>query len=246
MPYMKSAFDTRHPHAYTLDLLRIAIDRLPPAFSGARKKSYVKRLERYQRDTKASYDEIRETIAELGKESWAMRKAYDDMYGRYGRASEEAHLLENLDEGVRVKYEQFIHEGGKLSHISAARTIEEMHQPSPFERYFAPEEKFAISQALLAAHDAAREEINSLVSDTKKSEYVKLVKEFKVSQRLIEFKLEELRMLAGISAKWRPDIQERLLTIEEGWSLVEHDVDLPSLERETEHWRGTLESFLKA
>lgn len=241
-----STVELRHPHAYTLDLLGIALNRLPPTFSAARKKSYAKQLEKYRRDPKASYDDIRETIAELGKESWAMRKAYEDMYARYGRASEEAHLLTNLDEGVRAKYERFIHEGGKLSHIASARNADDLKAPSPFERYFDPEEKFAISQALVVAHGAAREEIDALVTDTKKEEYAKSVKEYKVRQRLIESKLEELRMLATVSAKWRPDMQDRLRTMEEGWSIVEHGLDLPTLEREAEYWRGTLESFLKA
>jgi hypothetical protein len=239
-----SPVQTRHPHSYTLDLLQIAIDRLPPSFPAARKKSYLKRLEKYRRDTAAPYDDIRETIAELGKESWAMRKAYDAMYDRYGRASEEAHLLENLDEGVRAKYESFLHEGGKIAHIATAKNADDIRGPSPFERYFDPEEKFAISQALVESHVAAREEIDALVTDTKKDEYSKLVKEFKVRQRLIEFKLEELRMLSAVSSKWRPDIQDRLRSMEEGWSLVELDLDLPMLERETEHWRGTLQSFL--
>ena len=238
--------NVRHPHTYTLDLLRIAAERLPPTFSAARKKSYLKQFERYVRDPQAPYDEIRETIAELGKESWAMRKAYEDMYGRYGRASEEAYLLENLDEGVRAKYEKFIHEGGKIAYIASAKNADDLRMPSPYERYFAPEEKFAISQALMAARDAAREEIDSLVRDTKKDEYAKLVKEYKIRQRLMESKLEELRLLAGVSTKWRPDIQDRLRTIEEGWSIVEQGLDLPALEREAEYWRGTLESFLKA
>lgn len=82
------------------------------------------------------------------------------MYSRYGRASEEAHLLENLDRGIREKYEQFIHEGGKMGYIARAKSLEELLKPSPFERYFTPEEKFGIEQAMLAATDSARKEID--------------------------------------------------------------------------------------
>ena len=233
----------RHPHQYTLDLLQIAIERIPPTFSVARRKSFLKRLERYRKDKKAVYDEIQETIAEIGRESWPMRKAYEDMYARYGRASEEAHLLENLDEGVRAKYERFIHEGGKINHLENATSLAQLRS-SPFESFFTPEEKFAVTQSLLAARAAAREEIDGLVTDVKKDEYARLVKEFKIQERLMESKIEELRMLAKLSDRWRPDILERVRSIEEGWSVVGQGTSLPALVKEAEHWRGMMEAFL--
>lgn len=234
----------RHPHAYTLDLMRIALEHLPPTFSEAKRKNFAKRLDRYLNDRQAPYEEIQETISELGKESWVYRKAYEDAYSRYGRASEEAHLLENLDRGIRDKYERFIHEGGKIGYIAGAKSLDDLLKPSPFERYFTPEEKFAIEQALLEAHDAARKEIDELVLDKKKDEYARLVKEYKARQRVIESKIDELKHLAGISRKWRSEIEDRVRTIEEGWSVVEQGLDIPMLQRETEHWRGMLESFL--
>ncbi len=237
---------THHPHAYTLDLMRIALERLPSTFSSAKRKTYAKRLERYVHDRATKYEEIQETIAELGKDSWVYRKAYEEIFAQYGRASEEAHLLEKLDSGIREKYERFIHEGGKIGYIAATRSLEQLLQPSPFERYFTPEEKFAIAQALLAAKDAARAEIDELIGEKKKEEYTKLVKEYKVRQRMMESKLDELRSLATVSKKWTPSIQERIRTIEEGWSVVAEGWDLADLEKETEYWRGTLESFLHA
>jgi hypothetical protein len=234
----------RHPHAYTLELLRIAIEHLPPTFSEAKRKTFAKRLERYLGDRKVPYEELQDTISELGKESWAYRKAYEDMYSRYGRASEEAHLLENLDRGVREKYEQFIHEGGKIGYIAAAKPLDAMMKPSPFERYFTPEEKFAVEQALLAALDAARKEIDGLVLDKKKEEYASSVKDYKTRRRVIESKIDELKLLAGVSQEWRSSIEDRVRTIEEGWSIVEQGLDVPMLDREIEHWKGMLGSFL--
>ncbi len=237
--------EMRHPHVYTLDLLRIAIEHLPPTFSEAKKKTYAKRLARYMNDPAARYEEICETIAEFGKESWAIRKAYEEMYAQYGRASEEAHLLENLDQNVRGKYEQFIHEGGKIGYIATTRSLEELLRPSQFERYFTPEEKLSIAQALLAARAASRVEIDELLHGQKKDEHAALVKEYKVRGRMIESKLDELRRLASISKKWRSTIEDRVKTIEEGWSVVEQGLDIADLEKETEHWKGVLQSFLQ-
>jgi hypothetical protein len=235
----------KHPHAASLDLLRLAITRLPPTFSKERKRFYEKKSEQMLDKPKTKYSDIQKVIVELGKESWAVRKAYDDMYARYGRSSEEAFLLENLDESVRQKYERYIHEGGKLNYIARVRTEAELLQPSPFERYFTPEEKFAIAQALLVARDQARHEIDGLVMETKRDEYKKTVKEYAERQRHMEEKIDELRRLAGVSSKWEGDIKERIRTLEEGWSVVEQGADLSELERETEYWKGTLGSFLQ-
>lgn len=236
----------RHPYAYTLELLKLAIDRLPPTFSDEKRRAFQKRLDHFLKNPGEKYENITMTIAELGKQSWPYRKAYEEMYARYGRSSEESFLHENLDHGVREKYAQFIHEGGKINHIGSAKSADDLRQPSPFERYFTPEEKFAIEQALLVARDSARVEIDGLVTDKKRDEYEQLVKSYDARQRNIEAKIDELRHLSGVSDKWADEINDRIRTLEEGWSVVEQGVDLPELERETEYWRGTLASFLHA
>jgi hypothetical protein len=239
-----TAAKTRHPYAFTLDLLALAIDKLPPTFSEDKIKRYKERLAHFRRNPAASYEDIQLTIAALGKESWPFRKAYEEMYARYGRASEESHLIEHLDRGIRDKYERFIHEGGKINHIESARSLDDIRNPSPFERYFTPEEKFAIERALLEARGLARKEIDALVLDKKKEEYSALVESYKGKEQVIETKVNELRDLASVSPKWEDEILDEVRTIEEGWSVVERGVDEARLEKVLEYWRGTLESFL--
>lgn len=236
----------RHPHAYTLELLVFAIGHLPPTFPADRKKHYGKRLKEFTRNVSANYDDIHKVIVELGKESWAERKAYEDMYERYGRASEEAHLLENLDVGLRDKYEKFLHEGGKISHIESAKSGEDIWKVSHFERYFGPEEHFAIKQALLAARDQAREEIEDLVTGKKSEEYANLVEGYRGSRGNIEKGIDELRNLAMVSDRWQDTIMDRVKVLEEGWSVVEQGVSQEQLKQELNYWRGTLEAFLTA
>jgi hypothetical protein len=168
------------------------------------------------------------------------------MYANYGRASEESFLLENLDEGVRMKYEQFLSEGGKLNYLHGMRSAEEWTAPTPFEQYFSPEEKFAIAQALLVARDYAKQEIDGLVTEEKRAEYEALITEYIEKEEAIEGKLEALRKMAGVSKKWEPSIMDRVRVIEEGWSVMEKDMDEERLDRELEYWKGTLESFLQA
>jgi hypothetical protein len=241
-----SATMVRHPHASTLELLQLAIDALPPFFPKAEAADAQRRKDAFMKDASASYDAIHDLIAELGKRSWAQRKAYEEMFARYGRASEEAHLLDELDAGIRAKYERFLHEGGKLDHIAHATSGGDIWKATPFERAFTPEEKFVIERALLAACDKAREEIRALVADAKREEYERIVRENHEKERRMEHMIAELRGLADVSQKWRDAILDRVRTLQEGWSVVEQGVTEKDLEAELDHWQGTLESFLRA
>jgi len=243
---MTAAQMIRHPHAYTLELLALAIRHLPPTFPAEKKKSFEERLSYFRGHPEAEFDDIQETIAELGHESWPQRRAYEDIYAVYGRPSEEAFLLQNLDQGIRDKYERFLHEGGKLNHIQNATAAADIWQASPFERYFTPEEKFAVEQALLVSREAAANEINDLVLGRRKEDYGKLVEKYRVEQRRIAEKLDELRRMADVSSKWQPYILDRARTLAEGWSVVERGINERLLDRELDYWRGTLETFLHA
>lgn len=234
----------RHPHAFTLQLLGMAIQNLPPSFPDARVTHFRTLLDRCTGDVRCTYGEIHEAIVSLGKESWSERMAYQDLYDRYGRASEEANLLENLDEGIREKYEKFVHEGGKINHIESAKSGEVMWEASPFERYFTPEEKFGIKQALLSARTAAHEEISELLEGVKSEEFAVTVNFYKESMRRIQVDLDRLRELASVSEKWEKAISDKVHTFEEGWSVVEKGFDEEIVAKELEYWQGTLESFL--
>jgi len=236
----------RHPHAFTLELLRLAINALPPSFSAVRRREYEARLEKFVSAPDTDYDEIHWTIAELGRESWAVRKAYEDFYARYGRASEEAHLLANLDDGIREKFERFVQDGGKLNALTRPRSADDLMKPSPFERYFTPEEKYAIGQALIVARESARFEIDELVTKPKHIEYAEMVADYEDARRDIEAGIQELKKLAGISKRWRGTIMDKVKSFEEGWSVVESGLDNESVRREVEHWKGVLEAFLVA
>jgi len=236
----------RHPFAYTLDLFDLALDRLPPTFVDEAKDRYRKRLVHFRAHPEVGYDEIAKTIAALGKESWPHRKAYEDIYAVYGRPSEESHLLENLDQAVRQKFETFIHEGGKINHIESAKSADDLRQASPFERYFSPEEKFAIQQALLLARESARKEINELVVGKKKYDYDRLVEQYRGLRQRLESKVIELKELAEISEKYRPDILDKVRLLEEGWSVVESGISDQAVTSELDYWKGVLQTFLHA
>lgn len=235
-----------HPHAYTLQLFELALDRLPPGFDLDRKAHYEKKLSQFKKNPEASYEQIRLAITQLGKESWAERRAYQDMYDRYGRASEESFLLKNLDKGIRDKFMKFIDKGGKLNYLEGIRNAQELTEPPPFEKFFTPEEKYAISQALLKARDSARQEIDGLVIGRRKREYQKLVRHYEQKKEELSRRIEELRSMADLSDKWRDTILDRVRVLEEGWSVMEQSFDEEKLEKEIEYWRGTLQDFLHA
>ncbi|OGM01487.1 hypothetical protein A2480_04345 [Candidatus Uhrbacteria bacterium RIFOXYC2_FULL_47_19] len=246
MKFFRRKSARHHPHAHTLRLFGLVLDRLPPGFDESSRRSYARRLREFENDPKVPYEQIRLTIAQLGRDSWAQRQAYNEMYERYSRSSEESYLLENLDQGLRQKYEKFILDGGKIDQFGERIKNEiELFSPSPFQTYFSPEEKFAITQALLVARDSAREEINALVTGKKQDEYRLLVIDHTQREAGIESKIEELKRLAGLSPKWHDTIDDRVRVIEEGWSVMELGVDEERLDRELEYWHGTLAAFLR-
>lgn len=245
MTTIESTINTKLPHGFTLELLRLAIVNLPPMFSEQRRVYFEQQHSGFMKNAETPYSDIHSVIVSLGKESWALRKAYEEMYSRYGRSSEEAHLFQNLDEGIRAKYETFLHEGGKISHIESAKSGDDVWKASPFETYFNPEEKFAIEQALLVARESASEEIDELVMGPKKDEFDLLTKENRVKESEIEVMIDDLRSMASVSKKWEGEILGRVQTLEEGWSVVEQGLTVENLEREKEYWTGTLESFLQ-
>jgi len=236
----------RHPHGYTLQLFDLAVKRLPPLFDVKRREYFSRKLDEFRADPQASYEHIRLVITQLGRESWAYRQAYGHVYANYGRASEESFLLENLDKGVREKYEKFLNEGGKLNYLERMRTAEELTAPTPFERFFTPEEKYAITQALLVARDYAKKEIDGLVTGEKREEYEGFITKHIEKQEAIEKKIEALRKMADISKKWKAAVLDRVRVIEEGWSVMEPGADEAAIDKELEYWRGTLQSFLEA
>ncbi|MBU0625566.1 hypothetical protein KKF05_04450 [Patescibacteria group bacterium] len=236
----------RHPHSYTLQLFRLALDKLPPGFDPVRRTYFERKLVEFESKPKTPYEEIRLNITQLGHESWPERQAYQEMYNRYGHSSEESFLLENLDLGIRQKFEKFLSDGGKINYLNRIRPVDQLTTPTPFERYFSPEEKFAISQALLTACDQARQEIEGLIMTSRSAEYKQLVQEFKQRAQVLEGKIKELGKMAAFSDKWSESIIDRVRVLEEGWSVIEAGVDEKELDYELEYWKGTLSSFLEA
>lgn len=235
---------TKHPQTYTLGLFKLVIDRLPPTFYAEEKKRFSERYNAFLNDEAVSIEDIQMAIANLGKLSWSYRKAYEDVYNRFGRSSEESNLLEKLDRGIREKYTRFIDEGGKLNQIETAKSTADLMNGSHFEKYFSPEEKYAIGAALIEARQAARQEIDELVTQTKVDEYTNLVSQFARQSERIEVLIERLRELAEVNLKWRPEIIDQVRTIEEGWSVVERGFGEDELQKLVEYWEGTMESFL--
>lgn len=233
-----------HPYAHTLALLRLALRKLPPTFPPASRQQYEAKLAQFEDNPRTPYQAINEVIVRFGKDSWPWRQAYQQLYDQFGRSSEEAHLLKLLGQDLRQKYEKFIHDGGKINHFETARSEARLYAPSSFERYFTPEEKFALQQALIDAREAARQEIDGLVSERRAEQYGQLVDEWLKRQAGIAAKIEKLRELAAVSEKHNAAIRERVRLFEEGWSVVEKGVDEKALDKELEYWKGMLEAFL--
>jgi hypothetical protein len=222
-----------HPHKYTLDLLKIALDQLPETVPSDFVEAAFKDYEKFAENMAADPVMIEAKIAEVGKYSWSYRKAFIDLYEKYGKTREEEIFREKLTPDLREKYSGWIKTG---------HTIHDARTGAEFEKFFTSDEKFAIENATLEAHDEVEEETSMMVQGDKKEEYAERLKHWQERQNIINDNIKALRDLAAESPKWTGEILEKARLYEEGWSLVERDPDPYELDKELEYWRDSIQA----
>ncbi len=183
-------------------------------------------------DASIRLPEIEKTIIEFGKEIWPYRKAFDDLHDRYGRAKETAMMREKLDPETLSKMLEFVRDGGHLEDARNGALLEES---------FTPEEKFAIGQALLSAHEAVKEEIEKQCAGEKKAECETLVKYFQEAEQKFMDRVDTLRGMGEASPHWTADILEKVRAFEEGFGFLGREFTLDDVNAAIEYYRGAIE-----
>lgn len=227
MPQIKN-----HPHKYTLDLLKIVIDRLPVTAPDTIREAAHTALDKYSADPKIEAADIEAKIAEIGKQTWGPRKSYDELFQKYGLERQEELFRAELRPDVREKYLKWIKEGHRFHDV---------RRTADFEQAFTSDERFAMEEALLSAEESARGEVDELILGEKKSEYEERLKIWQEKQQVLDEKLQLLRAMAHESPKWSAEILDKVRLLEEGWSVVERDTDIYEVDKEIEYWRGVIE-----
>lgn len=216
-----------------LDEFKIAIERLPPTCPATEKEKGLAAHATLAANPGASEGEIAAAVIATGRACWPSLKAFETIHDRYGREKEEQYFKEHLSSLLRARYEQFARERRVSAH-SVARDRD-------FELYFTPEEKFQIQEATFEAHEAVHQDIAALIAGPRKREYDEELAAWQEKQHEILTKLAELRSLADRSAKWAPEILDKVRVFEEGWSGTEREPNLQIIDGEIDYYRGVIE-----
>lgn len=220
-----------HPYPFTIDLLRQVIGKAPVFFSGDRKKKMEMTLAHFESDTAASLVDIERAIVDFGREIWPYRKAFWSIHDTDGKPKEERYLKEELQKvGVLSRYDDFLKKGGRHEDLKNGSTR--------FETFFQPEEKAALVQARLNAHERLVAEIHDLCGGDRQNECTVYLGKYKQEQQELDGLIASFKTLAGKTKKWREEILNRAHVFETGWSGVERETTRTEVEAAIEYYQA--------
>lgn len=228
-------FKIEHPCQFTLNLILEMIDRAPVTFPETRREEMKKKHGEFLKDKKIACEKISEAVVSFGREIWPYRKAWEEMYAKYGLPNEAKYFEAEMPVALHDKYFSCKREG-------AGRCLREFRMGGKMEKLFTPDEKYELDQAVIRALDRVKKEVDELVLGEKKDEYQKLFEKWSAEQKVMIDKLEELKKMAAANPKWRAEILDKIKIIEEGWSMIEKDVSLKEIDKTIEFYQGAIES----
>lgn len=228
-------FKLNHPCQFTLNLLLEVIEKAPATFSPERKKEIEKIYKQHLADKKIACARIEESLATFGREIWPYRKAWEEMYEKYGRLREAEYFEKKLPAKLHDKYFACKVKGG-------GHCLREYRMSGLMETSFEPDEKVTFDEAVIATLEQTKKEADNLVLGEKKEEYQKLLEKWLVEQKAMAEKIDELKKMAGTNQKWQAEILDKIKTIEEGWSLVERDITLADIKETIGFYEGVIQS----
>lgn len=223
-----------HKYQYSLDLLRQVIAKAPKFFPSGRRTDMEDELARLEADPNSSRDAIESATIAFGKEIWPYRKAFWHIHDTDGRHDEAAYIKEALPPELRAKYEEYMRKGGN---------VKEVRFGGDFESHFTPEEKQALIEAKLAAHEKVVDGIESLCVGEHKQVCEDALVRYREEEKRIEGMIAELRGFADKSEKWRPEIMDKVRTFEAGWSGLERETSADEVKGEIDYYQGVIEVF---
>lgn len=224
-----------HPCQFTLNLFLEMIEKAPVTFPAEKKEAMKKRYEEFLADKKIACAMVLDSIDNFGKEIWPYRKAWQEIYEKYGRAREAEYFEKHIPAALHDKYFACKKEGG-------GHCLREYRICGKMETCFTPDEKFLLDETVIAALEEAKKEIDGLVLGEKRDEYQVSLQKWNNEQKKLEEKIGELKSLAVKNNKWQAEILDKVKTMEEGWSSVERDIDLEEVAEAVDFYRGAIEN----
>ncbi len=215
-----------HPHEYLLKEFQISIDKLvpltPPEVVAEAKKLH----EELAANENASEKQIHDALVYVGRKEFPYRKAYEELCAGDEEQRLQQQVFDRLEPGVKEKVHNVTHHGVHVLDYVNSRL---------FEEQLTADERYQVEQAILMAHDVLNKQCSERATERQKN-YEELVAKWKAEEERLQGMIETLRSFAERDAKWRDEILGRVVTLEEGWSVVERDPTEEEIRKEIEYW----------
>lgn len=222
------------PSVALLQQLTIALEHalllVPP---DTREKIESERAKAEALGEEVSSEQIRAELITIGKMEWPYRRAYAQLAKAKAGAMFLDFFLEALEPTLRAKVEGLgVREVPFLQWCDSRVVADEC----------TPEEMVQMEQAWSEAEKRKREEVFKRIAEGGEwqAEYQEALKEQVEEQKKIEEALARLAALVEVDEHWGPEIQAQLDHFQEGWSVLERDVELSEVEHAVEYWQGML------
>lgn len=217
-------------HQSLLNEIKIALEALPFTMPSAEVEALKKQYEFVAGNPAASEGEFSAVLMMIGRASWPYRKAYEALRERHGLDKQEFYFRDHLAPEMAKKYAQF---AGRFR-------IERALRKKDFELFFSAEEKYQLEEALFEAKEALEKDMREMIAGSKKAEYETELAARRTAQKQLSDKIQELRAYVDRSPQFSTEILDKVRVFEEGWSVVERDVDLRIVEGEIEYYRDVI------
>lgn len=211
------------------------IGKIPSVFPAERKEAIKRQYEAYEKDEKISCILVERALVDFGREIWPYQKAWQELYEKYGRIREAEFFEQHLPEELHHKYFACKVKGG-------GHCLREYRMCGLMETCFNPDEKFFLDETVIKALGQAKEAADKIIAGEKKLEYEKAFKKWSAEQKKMEEKINELKKMAGAEPKWKAEIEEKVKTIEQGWSIMERDINFKDIQQIIDFYQGAIEN----
>lgn len=216
---------------YTIDLCERLYINMPPLVPGEIKENMKKAIDQMKNNISLSVEEIEDVIIFFGKQLWPYREAYKEFYDVYEGMLGEKYFVRKLSQKLKMKYNQFITEGG---------SYRELHNGSKIE-FFTHEERPELTEALVDVEQDIENYTRQTVVSTDQKKYEQRVREFTKILNDIEGHLTTLRTMTekeGEHPELIAEINAQIKGFEHGLCLLGPKTDYEAIRSAQEHFDG--------
>lgn len=216
----------------TIRIFKIYYDKLPPLVPADVVDQMKKSLERMEKKSDATLEEVENTMIEFGYKVWPWQKAQKEFLARGQDEMAEHFLLPRLTAELQEKYAKYRDLGMTMSDLYSGR---------PALEYFSSDERLALGTAMVDAWIDLDNYVDHQISGLEKEVFLNRVRELEEVLESIRIKLDLLKKMADAESEHvslAREIHSRVRSFEQGLCLLAPEIDHDEVSRSVEFFQG--------